>query len=81
MNKREQLERAVVDALAAYEDAADFYASTLEDVRAAVYTSTTDYDVAYAIAYDAHCAADTAYITWSRARKELKEYPKGQDNA
>ena len=80
MAKREQLERAVVDALAAYEDAADFYAAAFDDARAAVYTSTTDYDVAYAIAHDAHCAADTAYIAWSRARKELKEYPKGQDD-
>tara|TARA_B110000091_G_scaffold82135_1_gene90432 strand:- start:415 stop:777 length:363 start_codon:yes stop_codon:yes gene_type:complete len=85
--KLEQLAKNVADTDAAYADAADVYTAAFDEAGAtavglvaAAYTGTTDYDVAYAIAYDARCAADAAYDAWSRARKELSNYLKEQDN-
>ena len=80
MTKLERLERAVVDALADYADAAAFLSAAFDDARAAAYTGTTDYDVAYTIAYDAHCAADDACDAYIRAKKELSNYKKEQDD-
>ena len=80
MTKREQLEKAVVDTAADYTDAADVYTAAYDDARAAAYTSTFEYDVALAIAYDVRCAADAAHAAWSKAKRELRNYLKEQDN-
>ena len=73
LTKLETLEKAVVDT------AADYAArvATADMLNAAVpYADGIESDAAYA----AHCAADTAYVALSRARKELKDYLKEQDN-
>tara|TARA_R110000787_G_scaffold224230_1_gene332436 strand:- start:174 stop:437 length:264 start_codon:yes stop_codon:yes gene_type:complete len=80
MTKREQLEKAVVDTSADYDAAADVYTAAYDDARAAAYTSTVEYDVALAIAYDARCDADAAHDAWSKAKRELANYLKEQQN-
>ena len=59
MNKKEQLEKAVVDADAAWDDAA--------------------WDAADAWDYTAD-AEDAAWDAWVKAKQELEDYLKEQDN-
>ena len=78
--KLERLQKAVVDTAANYTDAADVYTAAYDDARAAAYTSTVEYDFALAIAYYARWDADAAHAAWSKAKQELEDYLKEQDN-
>ena len=77
MTKLEQLEKNVVDTEAAY---------TAANANADVLNAAVPYDADYdsAAAYVADLAADNAgraYDAWVKARLELNNYLKEQDNA
>jgi len=79
MNKKEQLEKAVVDTKAAC-DAAD---AALDDAFASAVADATDavVDPAWEAVFAVVDAAwDAAFDAWDKARDELAEYLKEQDN-
>ena len=87
MNKREQLEKAVVDTKAAWDDdkSAFDYSFNKDDWDAATYAAAfAAYDTVFAADGDtvakATYAAYAAEAAWDKAKLELEDYLKEQDD-